>query len=326
MYSFMPDTAPQGSTRSDTLARVLKWIGAATAVISLILGLRQIVTIVSDRSERARQTAERARESAAAVSIARQQAERGEYDDAWRTLDHADQQARSETVDAARLDIGFRWLEEARKPADQPFSSITDVVVPAIDRALVDQHHPRRADLLAHLGWATFLKSRDTGQGDPSPMYRQALAIDPKNPYANVMLAHWLLWNRQPLEAARPYLDAAVESGKERAFVRRLQFAALKNRSDNPSESEMIRVADAMRRGNEALDKTSARLAYDVFAYRYIAHAAEPDPRRLDVAADDQLATYRWLAAASGKDVDERIVATLQQAGAVTASGSAASR
>jgi len=298
---------------------ILKWVGGATAIISLILGARQLVTIGTER-------AARARESSEAIAIARQQAARGEFSEAWKSLDHAEERSRSAESSAARLEVAFRWLQEARKPSDQPFSSITDVVVPAIDRALVDQHHPRRADLLAHLGWATFLKSRDTGQGDPSPMYRQALAIDPKNPYANVMLAHWLLWNRQPLEAARPYLDAAVESGKDRAFVRRLQFAALKNRSDNPSDSEMIRVADAMRRGDEALDATSARLAYDVFAYRYMAHAAEADPRRLDVAPADQLATYRWLAGASGKDVDGRVVATLQQAGAVTASGSGASR
>jgi len=222
--------------------------------------------------------------------------------------------------------VAFRWLEEARKPADQPFSSITDVVVPALDRALLDEHHPRRADILAHMGWATFLKSRDSGAGDPSPIYRQALAIDSKNPYANVMLAHWLLWNRQPLEAARPFLAAAVDSGRERPFVRRLQFAALKNRSDNPSDSEMIRVADAMRRGNEMLDPVSARSAYDVFTFRYAAHAAEGDPRRLDVPVDDQLATYGWLARLSGQHPDDRVVATLTQAGAVRTSESSASR
>jgi Tfp pilus assembly protein PilF len=212
---------------ADTGARVLKWIGALTAVISLILGVRQLVTIVGDRAERARQTAERARESEASVAIARQQADRGEFAAAWRTLDQAEQQAHAKAVDDARLEVAFRWLEEASKPAGQPFSSITDVVVPTFDRALLDANHPRRADILAHLGWATFLKSRDSGSGDPTPTYRQALAIDPQNPYANVMLAHWLLWNRQPLEAAQPYLAAAVAAVRARPFVRRLQFAAL---------------------------------------------------------------------------------------------------
>ena len=311
---------------AETGTRVLKWIGAATAVISLILGVRQLVTIASDRAERPRQAAARTREADEAVAIAHQQAERGEFAEAWQTLDRAGQQGRTDAIDAARLDVGFRWLEEARKPAGQPFSSITDVVVPAVDRALLDAHHPRRADILAHTGWAIFLKSRDTGSGDPAPTYKQALAIDPKNPYANIMLAHWLLWNRQPLEAALPYIRTAVESGRERAFVRRLQFAALKNRSDNPSDAEMIRAADAMRRGHEDLDAVSARAAFDVFAFRYTSGAAAGNARRADVPADQQLATYEWLAGLSGKEIDPRVVTALKTTAAVRVSESSTSR
>ena len=46
-----------------------------------------------------------------------------------------------------------------------------------LDRALLDPQHPRRADILAHLGWATFLKRRETGTGDPAALYKQALTI-----------------------------------------------------------------------------------------------------------------------------------------------------
>jgi len=106
-------------------AGVIKWIGAGTAVISLILGARQLVTIGTER-------AARARESAEAVAIARQQAAREDFPDAWKSLDHAEQQARTAETDAARLEVAFRWLQEARKPADQPFSTITDAIVPAL--------------------------------------------------------------------------------------------------------------------------------------------------------------------------------------------------
>lgn len=45
----------------------------------------------------------------------------------------------------------------------------------------------RKADLLAHLGWAYFLKQRD---GDdslrPETEYKEALTADADNPYANV--------------------------------------------------------------------------------------------------------------------------------------------
>jgi len=48
--------AADGSTSSS--ARLLKWIGAATAVISLILGARQLITIATDRAQRSRESAE----------------------------------------------------------------------------------------------------------------------------------------------------------------------------------------------------------------------------------------------------------------------------
>jgi hypothetical protein len=290
-------------------AGLIKWIGGATAVISLILGARQLVTIGTER-------AARARESAEAVAISRQQAARGEFADAWKSLDRAEQQSRTAETGAARLEVAFRWLEEARKPADQPFSSITDLVVPALDRALLDQQHPRRADIVAHIGWAMFLKSRDRGEGDPEPVYRQALTIDPKNVYANIMLAHWLLWNRGSVEDARPYFDAAVASGKERPFVRRMQFAALRNRSTIEGDNEVLRIANSMRQQNETPDSTSVRTIYVTYRTRYATRSPYIDPNTIGVTPSDQLATLAWLArlpgGADGDSTDERIVQTLQ--------------
>jgi len=288
---------------------ILKWVGAATAVISLILGARQLVTIGTER-------AARARESSEAVAIARQQAARSEFAEAWKSLDRAEERSHTAEVEAARLEVAFRWLEEARKPADQPFSAITDAIVPALDRALVDQQHPRRADILAHLGWATFLKSRDRGEGNPEPLYRQALTADPKNVYANVMLAHWLLWNRGPIELARPYLEAAVASGKERALVRRLQIAALRNHSSEEADTELLRVANSMRQQNETPDAISRSTLYDVYRSRYAQGTARIDPQSTGIAVSDQLATFTWLTEqmnrADGSGVNNRIVAALR--------------
>jgi len=50
----------------------VKWVGVATAVISLILGARQLVNIATDR-------AQRNRESAEFTALARQQAARNEF-------------------------------------------------------------------------------------------------------------------------------------------------------------------------------------------------------------------------------------------------------
>jgi Tfp pilus assembly protein PilF len=288
----------------------VKWIGAATALISLILGARQLITIATDR-------AQRNRESAEFTALARQQAGRNEFAEAWRSLDRAEERARTEATDAARLDVAFRWLEEGRPGPDQPFSRITDAVAPALDRALLDPQHPRRADTLAHLGWSTFLKWRETGTGDPATLYKQALEIDPHNVYANTMLGHWLVWKGEPLSAARPYFDAAVSSGKERPFVRTYQLAAARNRSDDAADAELIRIVNSMRQQNETPDERSARAAYVVFERRYGARPRVPDTA-IDISLSDQLATFTWLARMPGvsgrTEVNDVVAATLNNA------------
>jgi len=289
----------------------LKWIGAATAVISLILGARQLVTIATERAQRNRLSAE-------FTALARQQAGRNEFAEAWRSLDRAEERSRTEATDAARLDIAFRWLEEGRPGPEQPFSRITDAVVPALDRALLDPHHPRRADTLAHLGWATFLKWRETGTGDPASLYKQALEIDPQNVYANTMLAHWLIWKGEPLSAARPYFEAAIASGKERPFVRTFQLAAVRNRNDDAADAELIRVVNSMRQQNETPDERSARDAYVVFQRRYGARPRSTNADAIDVSIPDQLATFAWLVRMPGvsdrSEVNDVVVATLNNA------------
>jgi len=296
---------------SSATARIVKWIGAATALISLLLGARQLITIGTER-------AQRSRESAEFTALARQQAGRGEFAEAWRSLDRAEERSRTEATGTARLDVAFRWLEEGRPGADQPFSRITDAVVPALDRALLDPQHPRRADTLAHLGWATFLKWRETASGDPASLYKQALEIDPHNVYANTMMGHWLMWKGEPLRAARPYFDAAVASGKERPFVRTYQLAAIRNRSDESADAELVRIVNSMRQQNETPDERSARAAYAVFQQRYGPRARAVDEGALDLPLPDQLATFTWLAHVPGvsarAEIDDVVVATLNNA------------
>jgi hypothetical protein len=81
-----------------------------------------------------------------------------------------------DAIDAARVDIAFAWLEDGRPGPGQRFAVITDTVTPVLDRALVGAQGERRADLLAHLGWATFLRLRDGHDGDPGARYREALS------------------------------------------------------------------------------------------------------------------------------------------------------
>lgn len=300
--------AADGSTSSS--ARVLKWVGAATAVISLVLGGRQLVNIGMER-------AQRTRESAEFTALARQQAGRGEYADAWRSLDRAEERSRTDATQAARLDVAFRWLEEGRPGPNQPFSRITDAVVPALDRALLNTQDPRRADILAHLGWATFLKWRETGSGDPAALYKQALDVDPRNVYANAMLAHWLIWQRHPLTEARPYFETALAAGKDRQFVRMFQLAAVRNRNDDAGDAELIRVVNSMRQQNEPIDARSARAAYVIYRQRFDANAQPSAAADIGGPIADQLATFVWLTRIPGvsdrPEVDQTVTASLNR-------------
>jgi hypothetical protein len=272
-------------------ARALKWIGGVTAVISLVLGAQQLTMQVSD-------SLHRRREAATHVDLARQQALRGAFADAWASVDRAEALQPGDAVDAARVEIAFAWLQDARPGPGRPFSVITDAVTPSLDRALLNARGSRRADLLAHLGWATFLRSRDGVPGDPAARYREALAIDPGNVYANAMLGHWLMWTGSNVESARePFAAALAAAGDKRLFVRRLQLAALNNRG-SAADAEMLRVADDMRQRGEPLESSVADRLFRVFTMRY-GSGTGSDDADAGIPPANLEATYDWVVKAS---------------------------
>ncbi len=69
----------------------------------------------------------------------------------------------SEQVKArkAQEDLAMVWAENIRVPEGKTFSDYVDKLIPVLTRGTRDAKGSRKADLLAHLGWAYFLKSRD---------------------------------------------------------------------------------------------------------------------------------------------------------------------
>src|SRR5207248_938152 len=128
----------------------------------------------------------------------------------------------------AQEDLAMVWLENIRISEGQKFSDIVDKLVPIVTRGVESASGVRKADLLAYIGWAYFRKSRDDAlKLDIDGKYREALRLDPDNPFAHAMWGHWLIVNGNHIAEAQQHFAAALKSGRERKFVRELHLAAL---------------------------------------------------------------------------------------------------
>jgi hypothetical protein len=306
-----PGAAPPGAPPSGGIARALKIVAGATAVLSLLFAIRQATIYVTDHRDRQRRVAER-------LATAALQRSARDYRAAWSTLREAAViDPRADTVQRAREALAMDWLEHAATSQGLPLGALGDTVAPVLARGTLDARGARRGDLLAHLGWADFLRSRDGQvQLDPTTRYRQALAVDSLNPYAHAMLAHWLLWpgDRRPDEA-RAHFAAALRAGREGPYVRRLELAAYANQRSAAGDRELLRVANAMRVASDPVDESDRRRLWDVYASRL----RDPTSDSLAVAPRDLLLTYRWLFATGAPDASDSVtytflLARLQQA------------
>ncbi len=309
-------------TGATPVSRLRRWWPAASAAGVLVLGLigygvfqasgdnvptdgrsinqRDSTVTISDENPpvdggKGNETA-RAQELMAAASAQR---ERNQYAEALGTLTRARELAPTSTaVRDAQDDVAMDWIREARIENDK--GSFGDAIAPAL--AIVDASLPsatgaRRADLLAHTGWATFLLWRDGDRRlNPSDKYREALSVDPGNPYANAMLAHWVLFqDHDKVADAKKLFDMALQSGRALDSIRTLQWAAYGNSGTAEANAERVRLADAMRRGNERL---TARQAQALWGPYYFATPPTREQERealLDaLPPDDHISTLGW--------------------------------
>ena len=265
----------------------LKIVGAVTALISLVLGANQVTKVFGEAGERRRHIAE-------AQRVASEQQKGGDYPAAWATLNEAvkaaDQGSYLSNVvgrlDEQRLalrtaqeDLAMAWLRDVRVPGGGKFSDVVDPLAAVVTRGVLDTTGVRKADLLGHLGWAYFLKTRDGATtARPEDSYRDALEIDPANPFAHAHWGHWIMWRRGNVEEANRHFAAAVASGRERPYVRRIQLASFRLYGSADNDSGMLRAVDEMRRNNEPIDASTRR---DVFSIYYSAFNSDEQLRRV---------------------------------------------
>jgi tetratricopeptide (TPR) repeat protein len=244
-------------------------------------------------------TPEDVRKADALVAEAEAQRKRNQFDEALATLARAREVTPSSAaVQSAQEDVAMEWIRNARVENDK--TTFGDAIKPAlavIDAALPSAKGQRRADLLAHQGWATFLLWRDGDRRlNPGETYREALSIDPGNPYANAMLAHWRLFqDHDDVATAVKLFDAAVKTGRALDAVRTLQWAAYSNASNPAADAERVRLADAMRRTGERVNMRQAQALWGPYYFATPVSREHTRDALLDaVAPDDHISTLHW--------------------------------
>jgi hypothetical protein len=242
------------------LDRWQKWVVAVTALLSLLFALQKLTQTISENNVRKRQIGE-------LTQVAQRQQAAGDYAAAWESIGSALTLAESggtlakmighldaETVAlrAAREDVAMAWLDDIHKPGDQKFSDIVSKVQPALEQGAVNVTAQRQADLLAHVGWGYFLRGRDgVSAPDPQAQYDQAIRLDGDNPYAHAYLGHWMLWKGADISAAAPHFATALNAGRAKKLVRRLQLAAYQNRQSGGDVPFVAAVGEMLRNGEE---------------------------------------------------------------------------
>ena len=278
---------------------ILKWIGYATAILSFIFGVRELVKVISDRIESHRKV------DALLISEGVELKGR-DYASAWRTLEQASQlQRNSAKVHVAQENLAMAWLEDTHLRENEKFSDIAERLEPVLTRGIASTKDSQRsADLLAHIGWAYFLRSRDGVFGlDPAGAYSKAVEKNPSNPYAEAMWGHWVLWNHGKLSDASQHFSSALASGRQRDFVRLLQFAALFDCPSDQCDEEIIRVANDVRKEHGTVPPDEVDRIFSEY-YRKVFSASPASTHFLiAVPAAEHLATFRWLF--DGLDFDE---------------------
>ena len=226
------------------------------------------------------------------------QRQRNQTLDALATLERA--RALAPDAPAVRTlqeDVAMEWIRNVRVASDK--TSFGEAIKPAltvIDGALASSTGQHRADLLAHTGWATFLLWRDGDRRlNPAGAYNEALSIDPGNPYANAMLAHWTLFQGDDVPRAAKLFQTAAGARRALDAVRVLQWAAYRNDRSPEAEVEMVRLADDMRRNGEAVSLSQAQQLWTQYYSGTLSGHDKGRQLLLEaIPPDDHISTLGW--------------------------------
>ena len=274
------------------LSTLLKWVGYLTAIFSLCATVVGVAKYLYNHKEIRKTTH-------ALLATEAEEKKAGDYSAGWQTLEKAMQlDPNSASVRMAQNELAMAWLEDVHLQESQKFSDVTNKVEPVLLRAVASSKPgPEQADLRAHVGWAYFLESRDgRADLDPAKAYQEAAEEDGNNPFAQAMWGHWILWqNCDQISEAQKHFTAALAAAREGDYVRRLELSALLNCHTRESDSEVIRVANDMRKEGRRPDDGEREHILAIYSYEFTPKTADTQVFVNIVPPAEHVATFRWL-------------------------------
>ena len=278
--------------------KVLKWIGVATAVISFVLGVRQVVILVQDHAAR--------KKEAAGLSIeAKRLSSSGEYSQAWQVAGKAAEL--SPEYRNVQIDMAMEWLRNARLPSnggERTFAEITQKLLPVLFRAIDTTRKDYSATIMAHIGWANYLMFKEGDWGvRVDDQFKNALQMDSTNSYAQAMYGFWMLYpghDGGSIDEANRHFAAALRGGKDTAFVRYLRLCAYQNAAGPEYQAQIINLANEMRKNHESMARDERKKILDGAYFMYRDEIMKEVGKVL--SPEDHLATFMYLA--DGVDVE----------------------
>ncbi len=270
---------------------LLKSVGAASAALSFLLVINQATGVLQNFRIHHREFWE-------AMKIGEQAEQRQDYPAAFASFKHAseldpiDRKAREQETKAAML-----WLETAHSAESRSFTDTANQLLPVLDASLANARGTAAADILAHIAWANFLRYRDGAREgvNVDESLKRALSIDKSNPYAHAFSGFWILWQGGSVDAANEHFAAALASGRERAYVRELQFHALSGSHKDEADMALLYLANDMRKNGEAMSMLErARVLQNVFGIRVENHNQLVAVLSL-LTPEETQATFDWL-------------------------------
>lgn len=212
---------PQRKDLWAKIGTILKWIGGATAVFSLLVTMVQVGNIYSGFRSR-QQAVNRL------VDEGIHQRNFQDYTFAWDSFSKAlELEPGHRSAELEQLKLAMEWVRNWRIHLGSPLASKLDEIYPVMYRGTTLLPKQQWGDVYAHLGWASYLRSRNGSarQNQALSHFKRAVEIDAQNPYANTFWAVWKNPGKSDPEIMNKY-NVARQSGRMTPYLWNLQLSS----------------------------------------------------------------------------------------------------